>query len=134
AEYSVFNGILVDSAHHFGYKLPSDFKNIFDGLLPSLYLSKEIAEGKELQMNFSRRIRRPDFWQLNPYIDINDPQNISQGNPQLRPEYTNSFELNYNQQYSNGNFLAVLYFRNNVADITQFSDTISAAQYQQLNN
>ena len=133
-EYSIFNGELVDSARKFGYKLPSKASEVFDGLFPSLYLTREISEGKEFQLNFSRRIRRPDFWQLNPFIDINDPLNIRQGNPQLRPEYTNSFELNYNQQYSNGNFLAVLYFRNNVADITQFSDTISAAQYQQLNN
>src|SRR5205085_4242694 len=114
--------------------LPLDIGDIFDGLFPSLYLTRELSEGKEVQVNFSRRIRRPDFWQLNPFIDINDPLNIRQGNPQLRPEYTNSFELNYNHRYTNGNFLAVLYFRNNVADITQFSDTISAAQYQQLNN
>jgi outer membrane receptor protein involved in Fe transport len=133
-EYTEFNGELVDSAQKFGYRLPLDVGNIFDGLFPSIYLSKEIGEGKEVQLNFSRRIRRPDFWQLNPFIDINDPLNISQGNPQLRPEYVNSFEFNYNNQYSKGNFLASLYFRNNVDDITRFSDTISAAQYEQLSN
>lgn len=133
-EYSEFNGVLVDSARDFGYKLPLDIGNIFDGLFPSIYLSKEIGEGKEIQLNFSRRIRRPDFWQLNPYIDINDPLNISQGNPQLRPEYVNSFEFNYNNQYNKGNFLASIYFRNNVDDITRFSDTITTAQFEQLNN
>ncbi|MBK5272428.1 MAG: TonB-dependent receptor family protein, partial [Bacteroidia bacterium] len=84
--------------------------------------------------NYSRRIRRPRFWQLNPYIDINDPSNIRQGNPQLKPEFINSFEINYSKNYKGGNFLAVLYFRNNPKDITQYSDTITAAQYQQLNN
>jgi len=134
AEYSRFNGELVDSARTFGYRLPLDIGNIFDGLFPSLYLSKEVGEGREVQLNFSRRIRRPNFWQLNPFIDINDPLNIQQGNPQLRPEYTNSFEFNYNQQYDRGNFLGVLYFRNNDDDITRYSDTISAEQYTQLNN
>lgn len=133
-EYSRFNGELVDSASKFGYRLPLDIGNIFDGLFPSIYLTKEVGEGKEMQLNFSRRIRRPNFWQLNPFIDINDPVNIRQGNPALRPEYVNSFEFNYNHQYSNGNFLGVLYFRNNVADITMYSDTITTAQYQQLNN
>jgi outer membrane receptor protein involved in Fe transport len=133
-EYSEFDGELVDSAQKFGYILPVDVGNVFDGLFPSLYITKELAEGKELQVNFSRRIRRPDFWQLNPFIDINDPVNIRQGNPRLRPEYVNSFELNYNHRYSNGNFLGVLYFRNNVDDITMFSDTITSAQYDQLNN
>ena len=85
-------------------------------------------------MNYSRRIRRPNFWQLNPFIDINDPVNISQGNPQLHPEFTNSFEFNYNQRYEKGNFLGSIYYRNNQGDITRYSDTISAAQYQQLNN
>lgn len=133
-EYSIFNGKLIDSAQDFGYKLPLDVGDIFKGLFPSIYLSKEVGDGKEVQLNFSRRIRRPNFWQLNPFIDINDPLNITQGNPQVRPEYTNSFEFNYNNQYDKGNFLAVLYFRNNQDDITRYSDTITAAQYQQLNN
>ena len=133
-EYSKFNGELVDSAHHFGYSLPLDIGDIFDGLFPSLYITRELSEGKEMQVNFSRRIRRPDFWQMNPFIDINDPMNIRQGNPQLRPEYTNSFELNYNHRYTGGNFLGAIYFRNNDDDITMFSDTISAEQYQKLNN
>ena len=133
-EYSKFNGELVDSAQSFGYSLPLDIGNVFDGLFPSLYITRELAEGKELQINFSRRIRRPDFWQLNPFIDINDPLNIRQGNPRLRPEYTNSFELNYNHRYTGGNFLGSLYFRNNDDDITMFSDTITAEQYQKLNN
>lgn len=133
-EYSIFNGELVDSAQKFGYRLPLDIGSVFDGLFPSLYLTREFSEGRELQVNFSRRIRRPDFWQLNPFIDINDPLNIRQGNPRLRPEYTNSFELNYNHRYDKGNFLGVLYFRNNDDDITMFSDTITTEQYKQLNN
>ncbi|HTE09289.1 MAG TPA: outer membrane beta-barrel family protein, partial [Flavitalea sp.] len=134
AEYTEFNGVLVDSATSFGYHLPDNLGNIFDGLFPSLYLSKEIEKGTEVQLNFSRRIRRPNFWQLNPYIDINDPLNIEQGNPQLRPEYTNSFEFNYNKQYAKGSFLGVIYFRNNQDDITRYSDTVTADQYAQLNN
>jgi outer membrane receptor protein involved in Fe transport len=133
-EYSVFNGELVDSAQKFGYKLPLDIGDVFDGLFPSLYITHEFTEGRELQVNFSRRIRRPDFWQLNPFIDINDPLNIRQGNPKLRPEYTNSFEINYNHRYENGNFLGALYFRNNDDDITMFSDTITTEQYNRLNN
>ena len=134
AEQSTFSGELVDSARSFGYTLPGELGSIFDGLFPSLYLTKELGDGQDIQLNFSRRIRRPDFRQLNPYIDINDPLNISQGNPSLTPEYTNSFEFNYSNQYNKGSFLAVLYFRNNQADITQYSDTISADRYASLGN
>ena len=134
AEHSQFDGELVDSAKKFGYEYPKTIKNLFDALFPSLFITRQLSEDKELQVNYSRRIRRPSFWQLNPFIDINDPVNISQGNPFLEPEFTNSFEANYNQQYNKGNFLGVIYYRNNQRDITRYSDTITTAQYQQLNN
>ncbi len=134
AEYSRFDGTLVDSAQDFGYKVPESFGKIFDGLFPSIFLTRVLREGEELQLNFSRRIRRPNFWQLNPYVNVIDPQNISVGNPLLRPEYVNAFEFNYGKQIEKGSLLAVLYFHNNQADITRYSDTITPEQYDALNN
>lgn len=134
AEHSKFRGELIDSAYKFGYEYPNKVDRIWDALFPSFFLSKKIGEDDELQVNYTRRIRRPRFWQLNPFIEINDPANLQQGNPQLKPEFVNSFELNYSKNYRNGNFLGVIYFRNNPNDITQYSDTITAAQYQLLNN
>ena len=132
AEYSKFDGLMVDSAFKFGYEYPAGIKNIWNAFFPSLFLTQKIGEKDQVQLNFSRRIRRPNFWQLNPFIEINDPVNLRQGNPQLQPEFVNSFELNYSHDYNNGNFLAVLYWRNNPNDITQYSDTISAEQYALL--
>ena len=132
AEHSKFDGLMVDSAFKFGYELPSAFKNIWDALFPSVFFTKQITDENQLQLNYSRRIRRPNFWQINPFIDINDPLNLRQGNPQLRPEFINSFELNYSRDYKKGNFLAQLYFSNNPDDITQYSDTISTELYNQL--
>ncbi len=135
AEQSQFDGELVDSAQKFGYAYPSSFRKLFDILFPSLYLTKDIGDNQQLQLNYSRRIRRPGFWNLNPFVDINDPLNISQGNPQLRPEYTNSFEFNYSREQQGGSsFLGSIYFRNNQGDVTRYSDTISKAQYAQFNN
>lgn len=134
AEYSEFEGELLDSARTFGYTYPNSWDRLLDGFFPSLFLTKSINENTDIQFNYSRRIRRPNFRQLNPFVDITDPVNLNQGNPQLQPEFTNSFEFNYNTKYKSGSFLAVFYFRNNQRDITRFSDTITAAQYQQLNN
>ncbi len=134
AEHAKFDGLLVDSAFKFGYEYPKQLKKIWDGIFPSLFLTQKISESDQVQLNFSRRIGRPDFWQINPFIDINDPVNLRQGNPQLKPEFVNSFELNYSKDYKSGNFLGSIYFRNNPADITQYSDTITAAQYAQLAN
>jgi outer membrane receptor protein involved in Fe transport len=134
AEQSKFDGELIDKGQKFGYDYPRNLSDLWEALFPSLFLTQSISEGQEIQINYTKRIRRPNFWQLNPFIDINDPVNLRQGNPLLRPEYTNSFEFNYNNTYKNGSFLGVIYYRNNRRDITQYSDTISAAQYQQLNN
>ncbi len=134
AEYAKFTGTLVDSAYKFGYEYPESLKKIWNAVFPSLFLTQKLNDNDQLQLNFSRRVRRPDFWQLNPFIDISDPVNLRQGNPQLQPEFVNSFELNYNHTYPSGNFLGVIYLRNNPADITQYSDTITAAQYAHLAN
>lgn len=134
AEYSKFDGSLVDSALKFGYEYPSDMGNIFNSLFPSVFLSKKIGENDELQLNYTRRVRRPDFWNLNPFVDINDPLNLRQGNPALKPEFTNSFEFNYNKTWTSGSLLGVLYFSKSNDEMTQYSDTITAEQYKQLNN
>jgi iron complex outermembrane receptor protein len=134
AEVSKFEGELLDSAKSFGYNYPKNFSRFFDALFPSIFLTKKLNDQVELQVNYTRRIRRPNFWQLNPFIDINDPVNLRQGNPALQPEFVNSFEFNYSHDYDKGNFLGVVYYRNNMRDITRYSDTISTALYQQLNN
>ncbi|HEY0749986.1 MAG TPA: outer membrane beta-barrel family protein, partial [Chitinophagaceae bacterium] len=133
AEHSKFDGKLLDTDKSFGYTYPDNFDRLFDALFPSLFLTKELSDRVEMQLNYSRRIRRPNFWNLNPFVDINDPLNISRGNPELRPEFTNSFEVNYNKQYGqSNNMLASIYYRNTTGDITRFSDTISTQEYQQL--
>ncbi|HEY8397978.1 MAG TPA: outer membrane beta-barrel family protein, partial [Flavihumibacter sp.] len=88
----------------------------------------------DIQFNFSRRINRPGFREINPYVDISDPLNLRKGNPELEPEFTNSFEINYNKNYSSGNLLISSYLRNNTEDITLFSDTLTTEEYEKLNN
>lgn len=72
-----------------------EFKTDKFSLFPSLFLSYSLPHDNELQINYTRRIRRPWGGQLNSFRDISDPTAVSYGNPQLQPEYSNSFELNY---------------------------------------
>jgi len=69
-------------------------KNNF-ALFPSLYLSLALPRDNEMQLNYTRRVRRPWGGQLNSFRDISDPTSVSYGNPELEPEYSDSFELNY---------------------------------------
>lgn len=133
-EQSSFNADLIDSARSFGYKFPASGKDLWSAIFPSVFLTYTLKEGHDLQLNFSRKIRRPNFWNVNPFVDISDPMNLRKGNPELRPEFNNTFETNYNRTYEKGNLLVSAYFTNNTGDITQYSDTLSEAEFLQLNN
>ena len=71
------------------------FDNDYFSLFPSMYLTRDLGNKKELQLNYSRRINRPNRWALNPFIDNSDPLNIRIGNPDLQPEYVHSAEFNF---------------------------------------
>lgn len=64
-------------------------------LFPSAYLSYAFPHDNELQINYTRRIRRPWGGQLNSFHNLSDPTSVSYGNPKLKPEFSNSFEINY---------------------------------------
>ena len=75
-------------------EVPQYKKNNF-ALFPSLFLSLSLPYENELQINYTRRLRRPWGGQLNSFKDISNPTNISYGNPELQPQFSNSYELNY---------------------------------------
>ncbi|MBD0333055.1 MAG: TonB-dependent receptor [Chitinophagaceae bacterium] len=91
-------------------------------LFPSLFLSQKLNETDDIQFNYSRRINRPNFFQLFPFTDYSDSLNISRGNPDLDPEFTNSLELSYSKIFKKNrdNFLASVYFKNTNNLITRF--------------
>ncbi len=74
---------------------PTPFKKDYFQLFPSLFLSYELTPTAQLQLNYTRRLRRPWGGQLNSFKNTRDASMIEFGNPELTPEYTNSFSLNY---------------------------------------
>ncbi len=124
AESSNYKGELVKSNEVFNIDFPVS-------LFPSVFLSQKLGDDQSLQLNYSRRINRPNFWQLTPFTDSSDKLNPSKGNPGLKPEFTNSFELSYEKTFKNkGNFLASLYYKHTTDLITRFqtSETSGAEQ------
>ena len=74
-----------------------------------------------MQLSYTRRIKRPNFFQLIPFIDSTDKLNITKGNPDLVPEFTQSFELNYLKQFAgNNSLLASLYYKKTSNLITNY--------------
>ena len=64
-------------------------------LFPTLFLSRQLDTNNVLNLSYSRRISRPDYQNLNPFVFYLDPYTYQQGNPFLRPQYTNSVELTH---------------------------------------
>lgn len=60
---------------------------------PSIHTSYKISKSFSLQAGYSRRISRPSLWSLNPFFSIRNNYNIYQGNPDLDPEYSDSYEI-----------------------------------------
>lgn len=65
-------------------------------LVPSINLSKKLKNGSAFKVAYNRRIQRPSIQFLNPNVQGSNGKNISYGNPNLNPEYTNNYELSYN--------------------------------------
>jgi outer membrane receptor protein involved in Fe transport len=62
---------------------------------PSVFLGYEFAENDQITLSFSRRLRRPRNWYINPFVSRSSNTNLRQGNPDLDPTFTNAFDLGY---------------------------------------
>ena len=105
AESSNYQGKLRDTDLSFKVQYPIS-------LFPSLYLTRVISETQDVQLALSRKINRPSFMQLIPFVDYSDSLNVSRGNPELQPEFTHLAELSYQKSYNKKNvFIATAYAR-----------------------
>ncbi|MBK8713016.1 MAG: TonB-dependent receptor [Niastella sp.] len=111
AEQVNINGNLVT--------LDSLIKNNYFKIYPTLHLSYKLSDAKELQLNYSRRINRPEADDLNPFPEYRDPRNLRAGNPGLKPEIINSVEFGYKWQNKNYSFVPSIYYRYKTNGFTQ---------------
>ena len=89
--YKDASGNVQDSYAAFPNKKDTSYFQLF----PSAYISYDFGNGHELQLNYTRRVNRPRGHQINPRMDFSDSTNISFGNVDLLPAYSNNLELNY---------------------------------------
>ena len=92
-------------------------------LYPSLHISRALSDESTLSFGASRRISRPDPSDLDPYIDAEYTPNLRGGNPDLRPQFTQSYEIGYGYEGRGLAYQVTGYYRRNrdsVTDITQY--------------
>lgn len=109
AESSNYTGTLLNAKGADSATFKVDFPL---SLFPSAFVTYKINPKQDFQINYSRRVNRPNFFQLMPFPDYSDPQNINIGNANLKPEFTQSFEMSWNNAYKPGaNFLVTAFFK-----------------------
>ncbi len=103
-EYFAYDGTI--------YQYNAQVTNSFASLFPTLFISQKLTKTSDLNMNYARRVNRPNFYQLIPYLDVSNPQDTSQGNPALQPEFTHAMEMSYSNQYDkNNSFIGSVYYQ-----------------------
>ena len=117
--------------------LDSIIPNDYFQLYPTLHLAYKLEKG-ELQLNYSRRVNRPDGDDMNPFPEYIDPLNLRAGNPKLLPEYIHSVEFGYQLKGKNFSFVPSIYYRykyNSFTMVTKpLNDTVLLTTRENLLN
>lgn len=85
---------------------------------PSIFLTQKFKGENQLQLSYTRRVNRPRGWQVNPFLDVTDPNNQRKGNPNLKPEDIHSVEFSY-MKYWKAITLTSTLFARQVNDVVQ---------------
>ncbi|MCC6724792.1 MAG: TonB-dependent receptor [Saprospiraceae bacterium] len=96
-------------------KNPRSYKNLF----PSAHLTYELPKENAVQVSYSRRIRRPRYNDLSPFVTYSDERNYWSGNPDLNPEYTDAYEAGHIKYFENGSLSSSMYYRHTKGKIQQ---------------
>ena len=126
AEYSHIGG--RDLNHPLAQAVDKNYYQLY----PTLHLSYQVNSKQSLQLSYSRRVRRPHMWDINPYIDVRQGMEMSFGNPGLAPEFTNAYELSYNIGLAKTNIFLSAYYRQTDSMMTRYGfvwDAATAAYY-----
>ncbi len=111
-QFSYSAGLRAEQAYIKGNLVTKDslINNNYFKIYPTLHLSYKLTNG-ELQLNYSKRVNRPDAQDLNPFPDYQDPRNLRAGNPALKPEIIHSIEFGYKWQGEKVSLIPSIYYR-----------------------
>ena len=100
----------------------------FTDYFPSLHTSYKVSDNVSLQAGYSKRIFRPRLWDLNPFFNIRDNFNIRIGNPNLQPEFTDSYELTSIYKIGKASFSSSIYHKYTtevIERVSTFQDNVT---------
>ncbi|MCZ4245296.1 outer membrane beta-barrel family protein [Pedobacter punctiformis] len=72
-----------------------EVKRSYLSLFPTVFINQKLNKDNNIRYSYSRRVDRPNYQQLNPFVFYMDPLAVDQGNPYLKPQFTDNFEIGY---------------------------------------
>jgi hypothetical protein len=116
-KYSLKAGLRMENTNSDGNSitLAQRNKRSYVDFFPSFFVQRKISDNQNIGFNYNRRIDRPNYQNLNPFVYYIDEYTFEKGNAFLNPQYTNSFTLNHS--FRNAIFTALSYSRTNDAQI-----------------
>ncbi|WP_372473508.1 TonB-dependent receptor domain-containing protein [Capnocytophaga sp. ARDL2] len=117
-----------DSRIDINQRATNDFNvKIYSNLFPSVFVNYELAQNETVSFNYSRRIRRPRGFFINPISSYSSSINFFKGNPNLDPAFTNAFELSYMKKwnYFTINTTAYLNYTTNAYTVVRTVDGVN---------
>jgi len=96
------------------------FTNSYLKLFPTANLAYLINQNESVRLSYGKRINRPNLGQLNPFVDITDILSPHSGNPNLKPEIIDAYELSYNKGISKYTVTTSIFFRHSINAIRSF--------------
>jgi outer membrane receptor protein involved in Fe transport len=123
ALYTTYGGEIADFGYQAGLRaeytdrkvtlLESSDKFTIDQLdyFPTAHFSYKLDGGNQVMASYTRRINRPRGWELEPFETFLDAYNVRKGNPSLKPEYLDSYELGYQTMFDRSVFSIEAYYK-----------------------
>lgn len=135
-KWSVQLGLRMENTNITGKQLVGNesFKNNYTQWFPSLFTSYNFNDKNSLEFNYSRRIARPSYDQLNPFKFYLDPTTYKEGNPFLNPQTTHSFEVTHVLNQKIFTTLSFSRTNNNITEVIAPSDTEAQVTIQTNKN
>jgi len=91
----------------------------YNSLYPSVFLTYEPNRRRQVRLSYSKRVDRPNLWDINPIEDNENPSFVERGNPTLDPEYIHSVELSATQRWDAASVTLTPYVRRTVNEIEE---------------
>ncbi|WP_018477554.1 outer membrane beta-barrel family protein [Pontibacter roseus] len=102
-------------------------------LFPSLFVQQQVSENYQIGYKYSRRINRPYYENLNPFIFYIDPYTWATGNPYLKPQYTDSYELTQTLKKNYNLVMTYAVTKNFIAEIPVFNSADNTTVFERQN-